>query len=80
MKQPGETRSPGLGYESGGYAPFLTDSLSIQARAASLTLSDASNIFGIQPRFLARMSTYKPLAAFSIGAARMSSAYGSGIR
>jgi hypothetical protein len=35
--------SPGLGYESGGYVPFFTESLSIQARAASLTLSDAEN-------------------------------------
>ena len=32
---------PGLGYESGGYVPFLTESLSIHAKAASVTSSDA---------------------------------------
>ena len=34
--------SPGFGYESGGYDPFLTLSLSIHARAASLSSSDAA--------------------------------------
>lgn len=34
--------SPGFGYESGGYDPFLTFSLSIHFRAASLTSSDAA--------------------------------------
>lgn len=36
-----KTILPGLGYESGGYVPFLTESLSIQAKAASLISSDA---------------------------------------
>ena len=34
---------PGFGYESGGYDPFLTLSLSIHFRAASLSSSDAAN-------------------------------------
>ena len=33
----------GLGYESGGYVPFLTESLSIHAQAASLISSDAGS-------------------------------------
>ena len=36
-----KTILPGLGYESGGYVPFLTESLSIHAKAASLISSDA---------------------------------------
>ena len=35
--------SPGFGYESDGYDPFLTLSLSIHFRAASLSSSDAAN-------------------------------------
>lgn len=53
--------APGLGYESGGYAPFFTHSLSIHLRAAALAASVARN-------------------PSSIGAARMSSANGSGMR
>jgi len=34
---------PGLGYESGGYVPFLTESLSIHAKAASVISSDAGS-------------------------------------
>ena len=34
-------RIPGLGYESGGYAPFLTTSLSIHARADAFRSSEA---------------------------------------
>jgi hypothetical protein len=33
----------GLGYESGGYVPFLSESLSIQPQAASLISSDAGS-------------------------------------
>lgn len=41
MGEPCISNSPGLGYESGGYAPFFTDNLSIQARAASFRSSEA---------------------------------------
>lgn len=34
---------PGLGYESGGYVPFLIESLSIHASAASFISSDAGS-------------------------------------
>jgi hypothetical protein len=35
------TNTPGFGYESGGYAPFLTESFSIHARARSWRSSEA---------------------------------------